>query len=869
MIVSNNKSVLTLRNNQLSTDKSKGKFLKNNYFNYAEATPSAYSYDISSKLIYSYGIMSSLKLHNKSIPAFGLKYVHIPKPFEDSDKKLTLDTYQKQAIDAFKEGKTVIVTAPTGTGKTLIAEYGIEEAKKTGKSIIYLAPLKALSNEKFNKFGELFGTYDELGKLIGKENVGIVTGDVKINENAPITVMTTECYRNMVTTGNEKEISDRLKNVKGVIFDEFHYLNDPDRGTMWEESIMFSPPNVQFMMLSATASNADQIKGWLESINKKKSVELVNVPENERHVPLKYYTYAKNVNSSEPELIDLLETKININKLNNQDTSLRVKESLNEIARKYNKDLRNAPENKVFSEEGLDVLKTKFLDITDGHGKIDSEMLIKKLKGDGFKKEKAEQIALRLSDSTTRSLNPELDDYEPTDGPTIVPLLEELNAQDKLPALFFVFSKHGCKTSMEQASKKMGQLVTDEQRQEILERIEECERNGVLLGKDFNSVYKPALLNGFAVHHAGMLPAYKSLVEELFRDKLLKAAFATETLVAGINMPVKTVVVTGTEKMTSDGMKEISPSLFKQGSGRAGRRGIDDIGYVVVLPKDKKSYSQAFKFITSESDKLNSQLKLSYNLLLSPKILNNIENGLDKSFACYQSGNSKKYIEQSKKMNTLMSDRGFIRRNKEADDNRYEVLPKGEISAKIAGINEIFLTEIITDEKIIKDIKPSNLAGLVAIFMDKEIRNESKVKYPKTSRGWQDKAQRAVDIANSINKHQERYEIDKTININTKMGPVIQRWAECPKDKSIGSWISTINNFSNQEILMDEGDFLKVVNSTIDVLKQIVDASPDTKLVKTAKEAIVMLQKPPVVDVLKQELGEHVLDEITKNTDSI
>lgn len=797
------------------------------------------------------------------------KKVYTPKSFEDSHKKLTLDSYQKQAINAFIEGKTVIVTAPTGTGKTLVAEYAMENALREGKKIIYLSPLKALSNEKFNKQSELFGDYDQLGKLIGKDNVGIVTGDVKINEDAPVTVMTTECYRNMVASGTEAEIAERMKNVVGVIFDEFHYMDDPDRGTVWEESIMFSPPNVQFMMLSATASNANQIKEWLENINPQKAIELVNVPESERHVPLKVYTYASKVKNTRPELLNLMDMEVDVNKLDDSDTSNRVKEALDSIARKLRPGLFNdSSKDNIFDREGLDLLKNEFSEIIDENGKIDSEQLIGRLINKGFKKEKAEQITLTLADNTTRRLNSTVNRYKPSAKIPLIPLLRDLKTQNKLPAIFFVFSKKNCKKAMIKSSKSLGALTTPEERALILGRIEECQEKGISLGKDFDEEYKAALLNGFAVHHAGMLPAYKSLVEELFRDKLLKVCFATETLVAGINMPVKTVVITGMNKMTSTGVKEITPSLLKQAAGRAGRRGIDDIGYVVMLPGKTGTYAQAFNLLTAKSNEINSHLDLSYNFLLSPRVFNNEENALTKSFSYHQKGNSEKIIQQSIQMNKLMQDRGLITKNE--DSNLFEITPKGEMASRIRGINEILLADILSDSTITKDISPSDLAGIISIFVDNHARNNVKLNYGEELKDLESKVKQATAIADDIKKTQQKYNINQLIPINVKLAPMVKEWAEYPDAMNVNNicWKELIQKLSANKIMSQEGDFLKVVNSTIDILKQITDVSQDIRLVRTAEDAITMLQKSPVTDILRHELGEDIPEPVEKTKDA-
>ncbi len=182
-------------------------------------------------------------------------------------KDYRLDRFQQEALQAIRAGDHVLVSAPTGCGKTLIAEFAIEQALERGERIIYTAPIKALSNQKFRDFGAMHGA-----------RVGIMTGDVTINPGAQALIMTTEIFRNTIFDDPE-----RLADVRYVIHDEVHYLDDTDRGTVWEESIIFSPPAIRFIGLSATISNLDQLAGWIREI---RPGRLRVVKETRRPVPL-------------------------------------------------------------------------------------------------------------------------------------------------------------------------------------------------------------------------------------------------------------------------------------------------------------------------------------------------------------------------------------------------------------------------------------------------------------------------------------------------------------------------------------------------------------------------------------------------------
>src|SRR5574344_2092200 len=208
-----------------------------------------------------------------------------------------LDEFQKEACECINNGKSVVVCAPTGAGKTVIAEHAIYRAIEEGKRIFYTTPLKALSNQKFSDFANKFGN----------DNVGLLTGDTSINRNAEIVVMTTEVFRNMLYGTNFGSVTENLKEVKYVVLDEVHYMNDEQRGTVWEESIIYCPTNVQIIALSATVANSQQLTDWINTVHSK--TELVYTDF--RPVPLRYFYY----DSSRPfEITSLLTPEGQLNR---------------------------------------------------------------------------------------------------------------------------------------------------------------------------------------------------------------------------------------------------------------------------------------------------------------------------------------------------------------------------------------------------------------------------------------------------------------------------------------------------------------------------------------------------------------------------
>lgn len=189
-------------------------------------------------------------------------------------KGLELDKFQEDAVKAIDDGRSLIVSAPTGCGKTLIAEYAVEVSRKLDRKVIYTAPIKALSNQKFRDFKEQFGD----------DAVGIHTGDVTINPDAPLLIMTTEIFRNQIL-----EQSDRLNNVYYAVFDEVHFIDDEERGTVWEESIILAPRNIRFLCLSATVPNIDELADWMSEV---RDSEFRVIKEFTRPVPLEHHFYS-------------------------------------------------------------------------------------------------------------------------------------------------------------------------------------------------------------------------------------------------------------------------------------------------------------------------------------------------------------------------------------------------------------------------------------------------------------------------------------------------------------------------------------------------------------------------------------------------
>ncbi len=427
-----------------------------------------------------------------------------------------LDPFQIQAINALNQGYSVVVSAPTGSGKTLVGEYAIKRAISHGNKVFYTTPLKALSNQKLRDFRAAFG----------QENVGLMTGDLSVNREASILVMTTEIFRNMLYAAVDESV-DPLTDVEAVVLDECHYMNDSQRGTVWEESIIHCPSSVQLVALSATVANSSQLTDWIQMVHG--PTELVH--SDFRPVPLQY---------------------------------------------------------SFCSAKGLHPLLNK-----EGTGLHSNCKIWRSPKGNKRK---------------GRSSNP-----PQPESPKFSFVINQMVQRDMLPAIFFIFSRRGCDRAVRDLSNQC--LVNLDEQCKIRDRLEtysqinpEALRNGI---------HAEALLRGIAAHHAGVLPAWKELIEELFQQGLIKVVFATETLAAGINMPARSAVIASLSKRTERGHRSLMGSEFLQMAGRAGRRGLDSKGYVVTMQSRFEGVHEAGHLATRPADPLVSQFMPSYGMVLN------------------------------------------------------------------------------------------------------------------------------------------------------------------------------------------------------------------------------------------------------------
>jgi ATP-dependent RNA helicase HelY len=476
----------------------------------------------------------------------------------------SLDKFQIDAIDALDAGSSVLVAAPTGSGKTLIAEYAIDAAIQQKQRAFYTAPIKALSNQKFN---DLVAHY-------GKSEVGLLTGDNSINTSAPILVMTTEVLRNMIYARSEA-----LNRLAVVVLDEVHFLQDAYRGPVWEEVIIHLDPTVQLVCLSATVSNATEVTEWLSTVRGR----TVAIVEEKRPVELINHFV---VGDASTHQVSMFETIVN-GQANPEVT--RLEQHATQSAQRSNYRSHQESQNRQ----------------------------------DRRNKSAAKRSRLF--------------------APSRVEIAELLEQQDLLPAIVFIFSRNQCDEASESCVRAGIRLTTPEQRTEISEIIDQRVDNFTdddLAALSF-SKFANQLESGIGAHHAGLIPAFKEIVEECFIRGLVRLVFATETLAVGLNMPARAVVIDKLTKFTGENHQPLKASEYTQLTGRAGRRGIDTVGHALVLFNQFVSFEQVAALALSRSFRLTSAFRPTYNMaanLIQTHSRQEAHHLLNLSFAQFQSG---------------------------------------------------------------------------------------------------------------------------------------------------------------------------------------------------------------------------------------
>lgn len=428
-----------------------------------------------------------------------------------------LDPFQREAIEKLDRARGVLVSAPTSSGKTIVAEYAIFRALKDGEKVIYTTPLKALSNQKFHDFVRAYG----------EATVGLVTGENTINDEAPVLVMTTEILRNLIY-----EDPRRLDAVRYVVLDEVHYIDDFPRGSVWEEIVIQAPATIKLVGLSATIGNYREIADWM----------------------------AENRGGMETVFHDL------------RPVELKMWLAINN---------RLSP---LFKEDGG----------------IDQRTWMRAAQ--------EEEASYRLGG------------YRGLPSNDLLHVIESLRSMDMLPAIYFIFSRRGCREALQRCSVHELDLTTAAEK-EAIDRVA-AERLQTLKDHDEEALFRRMvdsrlLRRGLAEHHAGLLPYHKEMVEELFQRGLIKVVFATETLSLGINMPARAVAVSSFTKFDGVNFSTLTTGELTQLMGRAGRRGIDVIGHGVIMKEADVEVGTIYQVAMGPTLVVESKFLPSYNMALN------------------------------------------------------------------------------------------------------------------------------------------------------------------------------------------------------------------------------------------------------------
>jgi ATP-dependent RNA helicase DOB1 len=486
---------------------------------------------------------------------------HVPPEKPAKEYPFTLDPFQQTSIASIQRGESVLVSAHTSAGKTVVAEYAIAQCLKNGQRVVYTSPIKALSNQKYRELAKEF------------KDVGLMTGDVTINPSGSCLVMTTEILRSMLYRGSEI-----MREVAWVIFDEIHYMRDSERGVVWEETIILLPRKVRYVFLSATIPNAMQFASWIAQIH----VQPCHVVYTDfRPTPLQHYLFP-----SGGDGIHLV-----------------------------------VDEKGTFREDNFQKAMGA---LSDSRGEDPASAEAGKGKQKGQTRKGGQK--------------------GPSDIYKIVKMIMMKNFN---PVIVFAFSKKECEALAMQMSKL--EFNTDDEKNMVslvfnnaISALSEEDRTLPQIEHIL-----PLLRRGIGIHHGGLLPILKEIIELLFQEGLIKVLFATETFSIGLNMPAKTVVFTSVRKWDGKEFRNLSSGEFIQMSGRAGRRGLDDRGIVIMMFDEKLEPTAAKTMVKGEADRLNSAFHLGYNMILNLMRVEGIspEFMLERCFFQFQSAASVPELE--------------------------------------------------------------------------------------------------------------------------------------------------------------------------------------------------------------------------------
>jgi superfamily II RNA helicase len=617
-----------------------------------------------------------------------------------------LHPFQQKALDAIRRGSSVLVAAPTGAGKTLVADFAIEQAMGDGKRIFYTAPVKALSNQKYRDFRG----------ILGDDRVGIMTGDVTINAGAPLLIMTTEVFRNTIF-----EDPRNLDDAHAVVFDEIHYLDDRERGTVWEESLIFAPPHIRVVGLSATIPNIEEMAEWMRQV---RGTQVEVVVRETRPVPLRHFAF-----HGEMGVMTLRELR---------------------------REKPRRPRHRGFERGGFQARRGR-----------DHRRLV---------------------------------DY--------------IQNNDLLPCLYFSFNRRECEERAEENSFR--DLLSPEHRTELLARFDELARLYQLESSAATDRLRRLAGHGISYHHAGLLPVHKEIVERLFTTGLVKLLFTTETFALGVNMPARTVAFAGLKKFDGVRLDWMLAREYGQMAGRAGRQGIDPVGYVYSILDDRDLDFHALEHLfEGPLERVQSRFDIDYATLLNLYNLvgERIGEAYEKSFARFQR-------ERHEEASGRRRDRPA--REAETLRRRVEVLKslgyiaggaltaKGKFAAAVQGF-EVHAAEFF-EGGVLHGLDPDRLVLLFCAVVYEERRGDTSDRVdPVTLEGFRSRAEHRVTLLRRKEAETGLDEFSKELDWNVS-GPALQ-WAQGCKWEDLAEYTTA-----------SDGDLVRTFRQAIQVMRNVRNA---------------------------------------------
>ena len=713
-----------------------------------------------------------------------------------------LDEFQRRAITHLDSGVSVLVSAPTGSGKTVVADHAVDSALSEGRRAFYTTPIKALSNQK----------YRDLCRRLGPERVGLLTGDNVIAGDADAVVMTTEVLRNMI-------YADAVDAGLGaVVLDEVHFLEDPYRGPVWEEVILHLRPDVVLVCLSATVSNHQELGDWLNRVHGPTAV----VAESRRPVPL---TNLYAVGRRRSDAVQIVPT-LTGDSPNPRGSRFDAPAAPHRDHRSGRRERQGSgrPEGRGRQGSGR----------PEGRGRQGSG------RPEGRDRHRSQGSATGRPQRRGGLWRP----------PRRIDLLAELQERSLLPVIWFVFSRKGCDQAAARLARDGARYTSDEEAARI-DGIVEARLAG-LDRADLAALgarrWADRLRLGIASHHAGMIPIFKETVEHCFSEGLVRVVFATETLALGVNMPARSVVIDKPTKYDGQRIAPLSPAQYTQLTGRAGRRGIDDRGWAVMLWSKDCSFSDVAALAASRSFELRSVFRPTYNMvtgLLGRMPVEAARDLLRRSFAQHQADTSPSPVNLVGRFDAVAS---VLRSRGHLDG--WELTASGSLVARIFHESDLAVAEAL-HTGLLDGLTPAELASVLSAFT-----------YEDRSPGPRGRANRRANPAHTgkagaragpevwipsgaayrrlrrierdlddLHRTEQRFGVEPIRSLETGFAPAAHRWAA---GESVGA-------------LLDEGfsagDLVRNLKLVIDLCRRIAAVAPNTDTALAAQQAVRALNR--------------------------